>query len=279
MSSNVVSVNGADVTTNASDRTVINITINQSSSLMYLMESLKSLGKGIGSLSKGSLSKGIGSLGVKTIPVPGITMSKGEQKTLGAVQIIVGCILFAFGILVCFGPYNPLNWNGVLFWTGVPFIFSGVVSVLTERRPTRCWLLLSPWTNILSFGIAIAGIVCVTRSLGWLQFNDWWYENICESHRSYDGLNEDRWRVNSCKEQLSRIMNFGFGVNIILMVLMILELCITFFSVCYNWKVLCCVKSSQQDDGVQADEDTDPLLAPEAHPPPYEEKIGNVETV
>ncbi|XP_030077859.1 transmembrane protein 176B isoform X2 [Microcaecilia unicolor] len=271
MSSNVVSVNGADVTTNASDRTVINITINQSSSLVYLMESLKSLG-------------------VKTIPVPGITMSKGEQKTLGAVQIIVGCIFFAFGILVCFGPYNQLHWNGVLFWTGIPFILSGVVSVLTERRPTRCWLFLSPWTNILSFGIAIVGIVCVASSLGWWRFDEWYYKNTCESSRSYRGYeptsrydywkaDEDRWRVDDCKEQLRRLTNFGFGVNIILMILMVLELCITFFSVYYDWKILCCGKSSQQDDGVQADENTDPLLAPEAHPPPYEEKIRNVETV
>ncbi|XP_030077882.1 transmembrane protein 176B isoform X2 [Microcaecilia unicolor] len=278
MSSDVVRVNGTDVTTSAPDRTVINITINQGSSLAYLMESVKSLGNGIGSL------------GAKTVSVPRITVSKGEQKALGVVQIIVGSIFFAFGILICFVPSNPLNWNGVLFWTGIPFILSGVVSVLTERRPTRCWLLLSPWMNLLSFAVAIAGIVFHAGNLRWWRIgSDWLYKERCEVRRSYrvyeptssydNVYDEDKWRVNECKELLRSLMIFDFGVNIILMVLMVLMLCITFFSVGYGWKVLCCGKSSRQGDGVQADQNTESLLAAEAHPPPYEEKIGNVETV
>nr|XP_033776997.1 transmembrane protein 176B [Geotrypetes seraphini] len=269
-SSSVVRVNGTDVGTDAPDRTVINITINQGSSLACLMDSMKSLGQGIGSV------------GAKT-PIPKITVSKGEQKTLGAVQIIAGVILVAFGIDLYFGPYSALTWNGVLFWTGVPFILSGVVSVLSERRPSCCWLFLSPWMNLLSFAVSIAGIVFLANNLTW-----WFNSELCERRRSYysneptagyEGYDPDSWKVDDCKNMMARSVNYGTGANIILLLLMILVLCITFFSVGYGWKVLCCGKSSQQDESVEANENAEPLLASEAHPPPYEEKIGNVETV
>ncbi|XP_029430701.1 transmembrane protein 176B-like [Rhinatrema bivittatum] len=287
MSSSLVRVNGAEVATDARDRTVINITINQGSSLAYLMESVKSLGKSIGPL--GSQVKPGNVALTDEQKMPG-NVFKGKQKMLGVAQMVLGLVVLAFGILFCTGPFNDLYWSGVLFWTGAPFILSGAVSVLSERRPTRCWLLLAPWMNLVSFAVSIAGIVFLAMDLGWKSHGEFWYKELCEDRRSsprmndptprYDFWDEDKWRLNNCKQELRQLNNLAVGVDIILMVMMILVLCITCFSVIYAWKTLCCNKSSQQTDDIQVHEDSEPFLSPpEAHPPPYEEKIQHAETV
>ncbi|XP_029430698.1 transmembrane protein 176B-like isoform X2 [Rhinatrema bivittatum] len=288
MSSSLVRVNDSEVATDARDRTVINITINQGSSLAYLMESVKSLGKSIGPL--GSQVKPGNVALEKEQKRPGNVALKGEQKMLGAAQMVLGLVFFAFGIVFCTGPSYDLFWSGALFWTGTPFILSGAVSILSERRAARCWLLLAPWMNLVSFAVSIAGIVFIARDLGrWRSNGEFWYKETCEarrpSRRMYDPTprynygDDDEWRLSNCKQRLRELNNLAVGVDVILIIMMALVLCITFFSVVYGWKTLCCNNSSQQSDAIKVNKDVEPFLSPETNPPPSKQKTENAETV
>ncbi|XP_030077916.1 uncharacterized protein LOC115482321 isoform X3 [Microcaecilia unicolor] len=70
---------------------------------------------------------------------------RGEQTTCGAVQMVLGVLCIACGGSFATASDSNYYRNSHLvrrdfaFWTGGVFLVSGVVSIINEKFPTRCW--------------------------------------------------------------------------------------------------------------------------------------------
>ncbi|XP_069089098.1 transmembrane protein 176B-like [Pleurodeles waltl] len=273
MSSSVIRVNGVEVDADTSKPAVINININQPSGLYSLVEMVKSQWKG-----------------QKTGQATSSVVSKGEQKVLGAVLIMLGLVCVSFGVLLCFLRETSMYWSGSCFWTGFPFIVTGAVAVLSERRPNCLWGTAAYLLHLASLGVAIGGLVMVSGDLSPYKWSTGWpFEpnELCKSqrndgyYRGYYGTTTPEpydYRVQECTNALNRLLNMFNGVKVMVLVATCLALCISLYSLGSGIKRLCftCAPNTEEEEPTPG-QDREPLLA--AKPPAYTEKCSEVQTV
>ncbi|XP_069089107.1 transmembrane protein 176B-like [Pleurodeles waltl] len=255
MSSSVMKTNDIEVSSDASKPTVINVNINQPSGLASLLESVKVAMRRQPDAKDGDKVSS--------------SIFRGEQKVLGALQIIIGLVCLSFGVIAGFYEEGFMLRTGSGFWTGILFILSGCASIIGEKRASKPWIYIATLMNLLSLCAAIAGFGVSFFDLMW---NPGWltgFEYFCDPKVFYrygydritDSLGSD-WRVTMCNDALSKLMGLFNGMRIINLVAIVLALCITLYSVGYGIRTLFCAPTSQQDKEVMAEKEKDHGLPP-----------------
>ncbi|XP_039607477.1 membrane-spanning 4-domains subfamily A member 4A-like [Polypterus senegalus] len=153
---------------------------------------------------------------------------KGEPKPLGAVQIMIGIVNFLFGIVLCFIP-SLAAFTGIPFWTGLMYIISGSLCVAASKNSNSCLMKGALGTNIVS--AIFSGIAIIMYLLDVTVF---FYTHYC----SYS-TNQGNSEFYECKLLKHLLLNAGNGIKGILLVLAILEFCVTISLSAFGCKALC----------------------------------------
>ncbi|XP_069089110.1 transmembrane protein 176B-like isoform X1 [Pleurodeles waltl] len=270
MSSNIIRVNGVEVASEASKPTVINININQPSGVTSMLESAKTAWNGQKILSENA----------SKTPA---TRIRGEQKVLGAVQIMSGLVCISLAVMFCLIQEGILFYTGSGFWTGIPFILAGAVSIIAEKRAGPCWLYVAWLMNLASLAVAIAGIVIIANDFirfPWYRWSAFYFckreSNVYSDDYAPTGPQSRDWQMEQCMDMFSNFMYVLSGMKVMLLVATSLTICIALWSLGYGCKTLCCKLASQQEEDEVADGSKEPLAASQPLSP---EKLQKVETV
>ncbi|XP_043363079.1 transmembrane protein 176A-like [Dermochelys coriacea] len=188
MPTSVVKVNDMEVSTEGSDKTVINITVSQESWLAFLVRSmLQGRAKPWAPASQG-LAKGC---------------YRGEQKVLGACQVLLGIVCGAIGVMLCFAPHTQELWSGSPFWTGALLIISGVFCIVSEKRGTGCCVWLALLLTLASVVSATVAVIIGARDMTWsFTFTEGSY--LCDSPSPLPSGSKEFWRQQNCRLEFRR---------------------------------------------------------------------------
>lgn len=257
MPASLVKVNGTEVSVEGPDKTVVNINISQESSLSYLVKAVAAAGRNVARL-KAPASK------TPEPSAPARVQCTGEQKVLGAAQILLGLVCLGLGAVLClFHGYVRAIGSGAPFWMGSLFVVSGALSVLSERRGGGCWVLLATIFNLAS---VVAGCVALSQGVADVNYpsSDWIcsdYESRPWESRSWENTPSPRY--NERLERCKNLMTIFNGVQILLLIFCVAAVAIALFCFGFGLRTLCCsLRASSQDYVAVGD--------PEV-PPPYEE--------
>ncbi|XP_043974261.1 transmembrane protein 176A-like [Gambusia affinis] len=193
---------------------------------------------------------------------PPVRKSQGTSfSVLGAMQIMIGLLNLGLGGTLRISPdtYWLLNESEFSFWLGALFITFGLMCVLSEKFPSLCLVVLNVMLNLAGVGFAIAAIVLYSIYISHLDIG--WY---CSDFRSYSGYptqtppsqRESKFFRQLCLEGNLLFQVLLIGLNVLLIVLSIMELCVAVSAVVLSIKTL---RNSVQEENTNA-ENTKPLL-------------------
>uniref|UniRef100_A0A8C2JI08 Transmembrane protein 176l.1 n=1 Tax=Cyprinus carpio TaxID=7962 RepID=A0A8C2JI08_CYPCA len=196
---------------------------------------------------------------------------KDVHTAFGILQMITGVLNIAVGIMyTCLGSWFILYRIALgPFWIGSVFLVVGIMCILTANFPTSCLLTTGIFLNLVSAALAITAGVLYSVDLSY----DHTFEN-CESHSyyysRYDGYDydygnktpspEDSRRKEMCLYYKSLIEMILGGLDIMMIVLSVLQLCVTISFCVLTGKAL-----RKKDEDVKLVED------PELHKPLLED--------
>ncbi|CAJ1062873.1 transmembrane protein 176B-like [Xyrichtys novacula] len=166
-----------------------------------------------------------------------------SQSLLGALQIMVGLLNIGFGaVLTSSAPWWQ-RFNYLFpFWLGVMFVFFGAMCILSEKRPSPCVVVLNVILSLSGVGFAIAAIILYSINMGTIYLG--W---MCEESYNYDDYISDHQRTLSpgdqfmkekCLEAEDMVLMIMMGIYGMLIVLSVLEFCITISSAVLGIKAL-----------------------------------------
>ncbi|XP_050798761.1 transmembrane protein 176B-like [Gopherus flavomarginatus] len=254
MPTSVVKVNNMEVSTEGSDKTVINVT--QESSLAFLVRSVQWARARPGAPPSQGLAKGC---------------CRGEQNVLGACQVLLGIVCGAIGVMLGFAPDTAEFWSGSPFWTGALFIISGVSCIVSEKRGPGCVVWLALLLTLASTVSATVAVIVGAQNMAWnFPLSSGPY--LCDSVPSPPSDSDDSWRQRNCRREFRHLENLFLGMRLLLLLTMATGLCIAFYSfLCSCW-ALCCRKQ----EGAKAAGSKEPLLTSDSILPLDEEKSQDI---
>ncbi|XP_069041251.1 membrane-spanning 4-domains subfamily A member 4A-like [Lepisosteus oculatus] len=144
----------------------------------------------------------------------------GEPKALGVVEIMIGVVLFLFGIVEAVNPESIAVFSGIPFWGSIIYIVSGILSILAKKKVTPCLVKASLGMNI--FSTITAGICIIMYSMDmfiWSYYGNCSYYDHCYNNYLY----QTRTR----------------GIRGVLLVFSILAFCISISISAFACKAVC----------------------------------------
>ncbi|KAG7251521.1 hypothetical protein CRUP_032686 [Coryphaenoides rupestris] len=152
------------------------------------------------------------------------------------------------------------------FWMGALFIFFGILCILSERFPSPCLVVSSVCAHLAGVAFAIAAVVLYSINLAVMSF--WW---LCRDdnyyYSSWAPTNTPRSPedMERCLEGKRIIQMVLGGVNVLLIILSVLQLCVSISCVVLGIKAV--KKSFKKTDqvwlGGGGGEPVQDLVAPE----------------
>ncbi|NP_001264248.1 transmembrane protein 176l.4 isoform 2 [Danio rerio] len=187
-----------------------------------------------------------------------ITIGKLESVNigLGIVQMIIGVINIALGIsfmylgyyfnmyLIAFGP----------FWIGSVVIVVGIVCVLAARFPSSCLLMIGMLMNIVSAALGITSIALYSLDLSFGHYRDWTCRTYDTNYyySSYDRYRtptpEESMRLEMCQYYNNLFNMICVGLDIMMIVLSVLQICVTISLCVLTGKTLCKKTEDEEED-------------------------------
>uniref|UniRef100_A0A1A8S2Y2 Uncharacterized protein n=1 Tax=Nothobranchius rachovii TaxID=451742 RepID=A0A1A8S2Y2_9TELE len=191
-------------------------------------------------------------------------IQRTSLSVLGALQIMIGLLNIGLGNII-HQSYFPGGWwfivdIGLPYWLGVLVILFGIMCILSERYPSPCLVILNVTLNLTGIAFAIAGIVLYSCSAPWRR-----YWSNCNM-RDYSGYwqrttpspsAEEINLKNKCLEGEDLIVMLLRGMYGVLIVLCVLELCVTISVVVMGIKAL---KTRNKETNKSSDDDDDEEL-------------------
>ncbi|RXN34176.1 transmembrane protein 176A-like [Labeo rohita] len=183
---------------------------------------------------------------------------KDVHTAFGIVQMIIGVLNIAVGIVfTCLGAwYTMMRIANGPFWLGSVFLVVGIVCILTAKFPTSCLMVIGMILNVVSAALAITAVVLYSVDLA----NDHTYNSCKGYYYSYYNTDsaEDNWKKETCLyyQNLSEII--FRGLDIMMIVLSVLQLCVTISFSVLTGKALC--KKDEDEKSVEDPERYKPLL-------------------
>ncbi|XP_070768461.1 membrane-spanning 4-domains subfamily A member 6C-like [Enoplosus armatus] len=164
------------------------------------------------------------------------------QTVLGALQIMVGLLNIGFGVILCNGDggsWWQMDCAAFPFWLGGFFVLFGIMSILSEKFPSPCLVILSVILNLSGVGFAIAAIILYSINLAVISLR-WMYDLD-----DYDYLSpspspspEEMIKKEKCMEGKELVVMLLRSINAVLIILSVLELCVAISSAVLGIKAL-----------------------------------------
>ncbi|XP_055962558.1 membrane-spanning 4-domains subfamily A member 3 [Sorex fumeus] len=153
-----------------------------------------------------------------------------ETQALGAVQILTGVLVLALGAVLGMLQYlSNLRhaffftfYTGYPFWGAVFYISSGSITVAAGSKPTKTLVQNAFGINISSATIALTGIVFLSL-------------NLAVNIKSLQGCQSSQ-----SKDLCISMGSSSTGLVCLMLILTLLELCITMYIIIMWFKVNCC---------------------------------------
>ncbi|KAF4076089.1 hypothetical protein AMELA_G00226620 [Ameiurus melas] len=179
---------------------------------------------------------------------------------LATIQIMVGITNLGFGTL-SIAVYGMSYLGGDPFWLGGMFIAAGIMCILAEKFPSPCLVVLTVVMNIVSGALAITAIVLYSVDLA----QRWYFQECDLPKRQQDDLYQWTTASPSKKAQMDELFEIRLenyrgceqsthllkticrGLDIMMIVLAVLQLCVTISWCVLNIKALCRKKADGQD--------------------------------
>ncbi|XP_068180504.1 membrane-spanning 4-domains subfamily A member 6C-like [Antennarius striatus] len=176
------------------------------------------------------------------------SVQRTSQSVLGALHIMVGLLNIGIGsILFTDGRISfwQIQESGFAFWVGGLFIMFGIMSILSEKFPSPCLVLLNVFLNIVGVSFAIAAIVLYSANIS--HIGVWW---ICHKnyYSDYDRPTlspREEIFMEKCVEGATLVQTLWRSINILLIVLSVLELCVVISAAVLGIKALGCSKKTE----------------------------------
>ncbi|KAF4102794.1 uncharacterized protein LOC131522125 [Onychostoma macrolepis] len=183
------------------------------------------------------------------------------HTALGTMQIIVGVINIVFGILVrSAGIWNNITELGVAFWIGGVVIVIGIVTLLAAKFPSPFLLVIAVILNVVSAALAITAVVLYSVDLA--NGNGLYCDtSYYTSYGSASTPSPEQMRNTEICMQYKYLNKMILeGLDIMMIVLSVLQLCVTISFCVLTGKALC-----------KKDEDVKSVENPELHKPLLED--------
>ncbi|CAN9514177.1 unnamed protein product [Ophioblennius macclurei] len=170
-------------------------------------------------------------------------LQKGSQSMLGALNIMTGLISIGLAVILCVtgqGYWWYMDYTGFPFWLGGVFVAFGIMSILSEKFPSPCLVIINVILQLSGVCFAIASIVLYAINIA--DTNLW---NMCNTDYDYGSRYdfddyggrhlrttaspspEEKKLKESCLEAKQLTMMLLLGINGVLILLSVLELCVT----------------------------------------------------
>ncbi|XP_069089469.1 membrane-spanning 4-domains subfamily A member 4A-like [Pleurodeles waltl] len=148
--------------------------------------------------------------GSMTCQTPGFLQKfiKGKPEALGAVQIMIGIVSICLGGILSSTYGEFMIYSGVQFWGAIFYLVSGLLSILAEKKGTRCLVTGSLVMNIFSSIAAGISISFCSVDLGFR------YYDYC--YNSYE-----------CTRYQDAFFTFQDGIVGVLLLFSLLEFCVS----------------------------------------------------
>ncbi|XP_067093563.1 membrane-spanning 4-domains subfamily A member 4A-like [Osmerus mordax] len=101
---------------------------------------------------------------------------EGHPKALGTVQIMVGAMIFLFGIVMAVGELNLEVIFGISVWGSIIYIIAGSLTIAAEKALNKCLVKASLGMNVVA--TVTAGIGTVVYSFDAFPIFNFCYEDI-----------------------------------------------------------------------------------------------------
>lgn len=198
------------------------------------------------------------------------SLNRTSQTVLGTLQIMIGLLTVGLATILVSRVVGlwTIRETGYPFWMGGLFIMFGIVSILSDKYPSPCLVIVNVILNLTGVAFAIAAIVLYSISV----FNlylwnicgepDYWYDRTTTPSPSPERM----ILQGRCLEAKALIKMLYRSIIGVLIVLSVLELCVTISSVVLGIKSL---KSKEKGQTKSADdpelytpllEDTEPTV-------------------
>uniref|UniRef100_A0A671W8P7 Transmembrane protein 176l.4 n=1 Tax=Sparus aurata TaxID=8175 RepID=A0A671W8P7_SPAAU len=186
-------------------------------------------------------------------------VQRSSQSVLGALHIMVGLLNIGLGAILCAGAsWWQIDESGFPFWLGGIFIMFGAIGILSEKYPSPCMVILNVSLNLLAglaFTIAAIALYSINLSYLWVSFCD----DYDDSYRRHNTPSPGEDMIKEkCKEGRALVLMLSRGINGLLIVLSVLELCLVISSAVLGIKALC--NSERRENEVESAK----LLRPES---------------
>ncbi|XP_062255111.1 uncharacterized protein LOC133964846 [Platichthys flesus] len=178
------------------------------------------------------------------------TAQRMSQSVLGALHIMTGLLHIGLGVILL-NSQSGSGWvmDVTLFpvWMGVLFTLFGVMCILSEKFPSLCLVSINVILNMTGVAFALTAIVLYSInmadvSLWWMCRDDYYqfnYDDQISTTSTEKNLIQERGRIlESCIGGRHLALMLLRGINGVLIVLSVLELCITISSVVLGIKDL-----------------------------------------
>ncbi|KAM8734570.1 membrane-spanning 4-domains subfamily A member 6C-like isoform 1-T2 [Acanthopagrus schlegelii] len=169
-------------------------------------------------------------------------VQRSSQSLLGALHIMVGLLNIGLGAILCSnagGSWWQMDESGFPFWFGAIFVMFGAIGILSEKYPSPCLVIVNVTLNLLA-GVAFAIAAIILYSINIANMWVWLCEDYEYSYRRHNtpSPHEDMIRE-KCEEGSAMVLMLTRGMNGLLIVLSVLELCLVISSAVLGIKALC----------------------------------------
>ncbi|XP_041843314.1 transmembrane protein 176B-like [Melanotaenia boesemani] len=170
------------------------------------------------------------------------TVQRSCLSVLGTIQIMVGLLNIGLGVILSVIPtYSwQLHYTGFPYWLGALFIVFGITCILSERFSSACLVILNVILNLAGVGFAIAAIVLYSINIANMHL---WYS--CYYNYPYyrwgTSPTQDPQEIylqQKCLESTELLLMLLRSINAVLIILSVLELCVTISSAVLGIKAL-----------------------------------------
>ncbi|XP_036987812.2 transmembrane protein 176B [Artibeus jamaicensis] len=232
MTQNTVTVNGVEVASTLSQPTHISIHIHQESVLTQLLKA------------GGSLKELCASW---RDPGPHKTGISYGLLAGGVIQVLLGAVSCALGVLLYFGPWTELRDSGCALWAGCVAIATGAGVIVYEKRRS----ILSGWAfrllALVGTVTAVAAVSLCVYSITWE--NSIFFSSICDflvptTTATYYGLErpydyrQASWQEDDCKRFMQTLRNLFLAIRILLLAVSALQLLVSLASMGLGLRIL-----------------------------------------
>ncbi|XP_008322238.1 membrane-spanning 4-domains subfamily A member 8-like [Cynoglossus semilaevis] len=159
-----------------------------------------------------------------------------SQTLLGTIQIMVGLLNIGLGVILM--ASNTSSWmmddTKYSVWLGVLFMLFGIMCILSENFPSPCLVTLNVILNMAGVIFAITAITLYIVDLTGL-----WFRWMCSNDRyDYTDVTLSPESMEKCLEGKHLVVMLSQSIHSVLIVLSVLELCVTISSTVLGIKAL-----------------------------------------